>query len=72
MLMDTDVGEGGVKNQQKSADVVYGRPLMKLQQYQNPKLEVEKKNCQLGRIQIRRIRGQAELADFFSIFNFDL
>ena len=26
MLMDTDVGEGGVKNQPKSADVVYGRP----------------------------------------------
>ena len=27
MLMDADVGEGGVKNQPKSADVVYGRPL---------------------------------------------
>ena len=26
MLMDADVGEGGVKNQPKSADVVYGRP----------------------------------------------
>ena len=27
MLMDADEGEGGVKNQPKSADVVYGRPL---------------------------------------------
>ena len=27
ILMDADVGEGGVKNQPKSADVVYGRPL---------------------------------------------
>ena len=27
MLMDADVREGGVKNQPKSADVVYGRPL---------------------------------------------
>ena len=26
MLMDADVGEGGVKNQPKSADVVYGGP----------------------------------------------
>ena len=25
MLMDADVGEGGVKNQPKVADVVYGR-----------------------------------------------
>ena len=24
MLMDADVGEGGIKNQPKSADVVYG------------------------------------------------
>ena len=30
MLMDADTGEGGVKNQPKSADVVYGRPLMNL------------------------------------------
>ena len=28
MLMDADVGEGGVKNQSKSTDVVYGRPLI--------------------------------------------
>ena len=27
MLMDADAGEGDVKNQPKSADVVYGRPL---------------------------------------------
>ena len=28
--MDADLGEGGVKNQPKSADVVYGRPLYKV------------------------------------------
>ena len=28
--MDADGGEGGVKNQPKSADVVYGRPLLQL------------------------------------------
>ena len=28
MLMDADVGKGGVKNHSKSADVVYGRPLL--------------------------------------------
>ena len=27
MLMDADVGEGSVKNQPKSANVVYGQPL---------------------------------------------
>ena len=30
MLMVADVGEGGVKNRLKSADVLYGRPLMGL------------------------------------------
>ena len=30
MLMDADVGEGGVKNQPKIADVVYGRSLFGL------------------------------------------
>ena len=28
MLMVADSGEGGVKNHPKSADVVYGRPLL--------------------------------------------
>ena len=28
MLMVADVGEGGVKNRLKSADVVYGQPLI--------------------------------------------
>ena len=32
MLMNADVGEEGVKNQPKSADVVYGRPLRKQKQ----------------------------------------
>ena len=32
MLMVADVGEGGVKNRLKSADVVYGRPLTKYEQ----------------------------------------
>ena len=27
MLMNADVGEGGVENQPKNGDVVYGRPL---------------------------------------------
>ena len=31
-----------------------------------------KKICQRGRIRIRRSQGQAELADFFSISNYDL
>ena len=30
MLMAADMGEEGVKNQPKSADVVYGRPLLRL------------------------------------------
>ena len=29
MLTVADVGEGGVKNPQKSADVINGRPLVK-------------------------------------------
>ena len=28
MLMDAEVWEGGVKNQPKSADIVYGQPLL--------------------------------------------
>ena len=28
MLTVADMGEGGVKNRQKSADVLYGRPLI--------------------------------------------
>ena len=32
----------------------------------------QEKNCQRGQIRVRQTRGQAELAYFFSISNFDL
>ena len=39
MLMVADVGEGGVKNRLKSADVVYGRPLTGNEALKMPRLD---------------------------------
>ena len=39
MLMDADAGEGGVKNSQKSADVLYGRTLTLFHTLQMPLLK---------------------------------
>ena len=36
MMMVDDVGEGGVKNDQKSDDVICGRPLMRQRSYHDP------------------------------------
>ena len=55
-----------------SNEVLYALVGQEAAKISGAKVGGQEKNCQRSQIRIRRTQGQAELADFFSISNFDL